>query len=447
MIQESEVRSADCVQKYEKQNPGSRALYERALKSLPGGNTRSSVFFEPFPPYMVRGEGCRIWDVDGNERIDFLNNYSSLIHGHCPPQVMAALKDQVEKGTAFASPTALELRLAELIQERVPSLERLRFTSSGTEATLLALRAARAFTGREIIAKIEGGFHGSHEHVMISIAPELKDAGAEDRPASVPDGVGIPRNVVENVVVVPFNNPVAVESILTPIADSVAAVIIEPVMGAAGIIRPGEEFLSFLRKFTARHGIILIFDEIVALRISYNGAQGYFGVIPDLTTLGKIIGGGLPVGAFGGRADIMAVFDSTPQNGVRHPGTFNGCPLAMASGIATLETLLPQSFTKMEELTSTLVSELWTLFTRHDFPAQMTHIGSLFNIHTSRNPISDFRTTIQQDEQLKRSIHLSLLNHGFFLAPRGMGCLSTVIGRDEVNTFVEAMETVVRLPG
>ena len=446
-MQETKVGIADCVQEYEKQNPGSRALYERALKSLPGGNTRSSIFFEPFPTYMARGTGCRIWDVDGNERIDFLNNYSSLIHGHCPPQVMAALTDQVAKGTAFASPTEAELRLAELIQERVPSLERLRFTSSGTEATLLALRAARAFTGRETIAKVEGGFHGSHEHVTISIAPSLEEAGDEDRPASVPDGAGIPSNVVENVVVVPFNNPAAVERILTPIANSVAAIIIEPVMGAAGIIPPAPGFLSFLREFTARHGMILIFDEIIAFRISYHGAQGYFGVIPDLTTLGKIIGGGLPVSAFGGRADVMAVFDSGPQNGVRHPGTFNGYPLAMASGIATLESLPPASFTQMEELTTHLATELRTLFARHDFPAQVTQIGSLFNIHACRNPISEFRATTRQDEQLKRSIHLSLLNHGFFLAPRGMGCLSTVIEPDEVSAFVEAMERVVRLLG
>ena len=439
----SKTETVPFVEEYEKKNPRSRALYERARKSLPGGNTRSSVFFEPFPPYLVRGEGCRIWDVDGNERVDFLNNYSSLIHGHGAPQVKEALRQQVERGTAFAGPTEAELRLAELIQERLPSMERLRFTSSGTEATLLALRAARAFTGRDKIAKIEGGFHGSHEHVTISIAPDLREAGEESRPRSVPDGRGIPRNVLDNAIVIPFNNPEAIERILTPVADSVAAVIVEPVMGAAGIIPPAEGFLSFLREFTARHKTLLIFDEIIAFRISYHGAQGYFGVTPDLTTLGKIIGGGLPVGAFGGRADVMAVFDAPPQEGVRHPGTFNGYPLAMVAGIATLETLPPESFTRMEELTSNLAAELRTLFARHDFPAQVTQIGSLFNIHTNRNPILNFRSTVNEDEGLKQNIHLGLLNRGFFLAPRGMGCLSTAIGQVEIDALLGAMDAIL----
>ena len=439
----SKTETVPFVEEYEKKNPRSRALYERARKSLPGGNTRSSVFFEPFPPYLVRGDGCRIWDVDGNERVDFLNNYSSLIHGHGAPQVKEALRQQVERGTAFAGPTEAELRLAELIQERLPSMERLRFTSSGTEATLLALRAARAFTGRDKIAKIEGGFHGSHEHVTISIAPDLREAGEESRPASVPDGRGIPRNVLDNAIVIPFNNPEAVERILTPVAESVAAVMVEPVMGAAGIIPPAEGFLSFLREFTARHKILLIFDEIIAFRISYHGAQGYFGVTPDLTTLGKIIGGGLPVGAFGGRADVMAVFDAPPQEGVRHPGTFNGYPLAMVAGIAALETLPPESFTRMEELTSNLAAELRTMFARHDFPAQVTQIGSLFNIHTNRNPILNFRSTVNEDEGLKQNIHLGLLNRGFSLAPRGMGCLSTAIGQVEIDALLGAMDAIL----
>ncbi len=437
----------DCIQTYEDQNPQSRELYERALKILPAGNTRASVFFEPFPTYMVRGEGCRAWDADGNERIDFLNNYTSLMHGHRPPQVVAALEQQLGRGTSFASPTEYELRLAELIQERMPSLERLRFTSSGTEATLMAVRAARAFTGRDKIAKIEGGFHGAHEHVQVSIAPRLDQAGPGDHPVGQADGPGIPQNVLDNVVVVPFNNPAAVEKILDPIAESVAAIMVEPVMGAGGVIAPAEGFLAFLREYTRRHRMLLIFDEVIAFRLSFNGAQGYFGVTPDLTSLGKIIGGGLPVGAFGGRADIMSVFESPGSGGVTHPGTFNGYPPAMVAGIATLEALSPDSFTQLERSASQMAATLESLFARHQFPAQVTQIGSLFNIHTSTHPISDYRTSADHDIPLKQALHLGLLNHGFVLAPRGMGCLSTAIGQTEIDSFVEGVESVIEIIG
>lgn len=437
----------DCVQTYEDQNPRSRELFERALKILPAGNTRASVFFEPFPTYMVRGEGCRAWDADGNERIDFLNNYTSLMHGHRDPQVVAAVEQQLGRGTSFASPTEHELQLAELIQQRLPSLERLRFTSSGTEATLMAVRTARAFTGRDKIAKIEGGFHGAHEHVQISISPRLDQAGPDDHPVGLAEGPGIPQNVLDNVVVIPFNNPAAIERILDPIAGSVAAIMVEPVMGAGGIITPAEGFLDFLREYTRRHQMLLIFDEVIAFRLSFNGAQGYFGVTPDLTSLGKIIGGGLPVGAFGGGADIMSVFESPGGGGVTHPGTFNGYPPAMVAGIATLEALSPDSFTQLEQSASQMAATLENLFSKHQFPAQVTQIGSLFNIHTSTHPISDYRTSADHDIPLKQALHLGLLNHGFVLAPRGMGCLSTVLGQSEIDSFVEAVESVVGIIG
>ena len=446
-MQQTQSGIEACVEEYRNQNPRSRALYERALKIFPAGNTRASVFFEPFPTYMVRGEGCRAWDVDGNERIDFLNNYTSLIHGHRAPQVMAALEQQLGRGTSFASPTEHELQLAELIQQRVPSLERLRFTSSGTEATLMAIRTARAFTGRDKIAKIEGGFHGAHEHVQISISPNLDQAGPEDHPVGLAEGPGIPQNVLDNVVVIPFNNPAAIERILDPIAGSVAAIMVEPVMGAGGIIKPSVGFLAFLREYTRRHQMLLIFDEVIAFRLSFNGAQGYFGVTPDLTSLGKIIGGGLPVGGFGGRADIMAVFESPRGGGVTHPGTFNGYPPAMVAGIATLEALTPDSFSQLEQSASRMAATLESLFAKHQFPAQVTQIGSLFNIHTSTHPISNYRTSANHNIPLKQALHLGLLNHGFVLAPRGMGCLSTVIGQSEIDSLVQAVESVIGIIG
>ncbi|MGH7922697.1 MAG: aminotransferase class III-fold pyridoxal phosphate-dependent enzyme, partial [Candidatus Dormibacteraceae bacterium] len=255
----------DAIATYRRANPRSQALHERAIRSLPGGTTRTTVSFGPFPAAMARGQGARIWDVDGNERLDFLQNYTALILGHAHPAVVAAITERAARGTAFAATNEEEVALAEELCRRVPSVERVRFLNSGTEATMFAMRAARAFTGRPAIARIEGGYHGTHDLAEVSAHPALDGAGPADAPRPVPDSAGTPRWAVENTVVLPFNNADAAEAILRREASRLAAVIVEPVLGAGGMIPPAPGFLERLRGVTAELGLLLIFDEIISL--------------------------------------------------------------------------------------------------------------------------------------------------------------------------------------
>ena len=420
-------------ERYQQSARKSSRLFDRAARSLPGGNTRTTIFAEPYPYYFDHGSGCRIYDIDGNGRIDFINNYTSLILGHAPASVIEAVERQLQRGTSAAAPSEQEVRLAEAIRSRLPSVDRLRFTNSGTEATMHAIRAARAFTGREMIAKFEGSYHGTHDYAAVDVSA----AGAVGAEAQTTNA-GIPAAVASTVVVLPLNDREAVEQIVTRHSAQLAAIIIEPVIGAGGIIMPEEGFLQFLRDLTRRWDILLIFDEVIAFRIGYHGAQGRFGVAPDLTTLGKIIGGGFPVGAFGGRADIMALFDPRRPHHIGHGGTFNAHPITMAAGLATLDELTPAVYERLDQLGTDLRSKLLALFATLGIPAQVNQIGSLFNIHISDLPVSDYPAVMTSDRQLLRDLSLALLNHGIALTGRGMGCLSTPMGVAEIDALVEA---------
>jgi glutamate-1-semialdehyde 2,1-aminomutase len=422
-------------------NPKSRALYEQAVNLLPGGTTRTTVYYSPFPPYMARGEGCYVYDVDGNRRIDFLNNYTSLILGHAHPAVVAAVNAQMALGSAFAAPTLKEMRLAELISSRVKSVERLRFTNSGTEATMFAMRLARVFTGRTKVAKFEGGYHGTHDNALISVNPAVAAAGAEDRPTPVPDTPGIPIPHQQQVVVLPFNDRAATAAILREHKDELAGVIVEPIIGAGGIIAPRDGFLQFLREITQQYGIVLIFDEVISLRVSPGGAQELYGVTPDLTTMGKIVGGGFPVAAFGGRADIMDLMDTRRRDGVSMPqgGTFNGNPVGAAAGIATLEQLTPDVYSRLNEMGDEVRARLNSLFARKGEPVQAVGVGSLFNIHFTSAPIRNHRDVARSDKARLHRFFVSLVNHGVILAPRGMGALSTPMGEHEIAALEAAV--------
>src|SRR5437588_8094028 len=292
---------------YRRTTPGSRALHERAERAMPGGTTRTTTYFDPYPLYLDHGEGCRVWDVDGTERIDMLGNYTAMILGHAHPKIVEAIRQQAARGTGFAAANPVEVKLAALLCERVPSLAAVRFCNSGTEATMFAMRLARAFTGRPKIARMEGGYHGTHDYAEVSTHPALSDAGPPDAPIARPDSRGTPKWVLENTVVLPFNNADAAETIIRREGSDLAAVILEPIIGAGGVIPATVEFLERLRSTTQELGILLIFDEVISLRLAPGGAQQMYGVTPDLTTMGKIIGGGLPVAAFGGRAAVMEV--------------------------------------------------------------------------------------------------------------------------------------------
>jgi glutamate-1-semialdehyde 2,1-aminomutase len=396
---------------YQTQTAGSHDLWERALGSLPGGNTRTTVFHDPYPVYVARGEGCRVWDADGVERIDFISNYTSLILGHCHPRVVEAVQSQAARLMSVAAPNELEIELAERIRERLPSIDLVRFTNSGTEATMLALRGARAFTGREKIAVFAGGYHGSHDYA----------ASVPGDASTAPGGPGIPAAVADTVVVAPFDDREGTLAALESHLGELAAVIVEPVLGAGGVVPATAGFLTFLRQLTRDAGALLVFDEVISFRIGYHGAQGRLDVTPDLTTLGKIIGGGLPVGAVGGRADVMELFDPRRDDHIGHGGTFNANPMTMAAGLATLEELTPERYDELEALTEELEAGV-----NARTGASATSVGSLFRIELP-------------DPSRLPDLHVALLANGILMTPRGMGCLSTPMAGPEVDAFVEAL--------
>ena len=308
---------------------------------MPGGTTRTTVYFPPYPLYVAEAKGCRLTDVDGVSRLDLIGNYSATVLGHQHPAIRSALHAQIECGTAFAAANPYEVELASELCARVPSLESVRFTSSGTEATMFALRLARVATGRTRMAKFEGGYHGTHDFAEVSVHPGPEHWGSIDAPSSVPESRGTHPAGVANTLVLPFNDIGVTAKLLEENRHTVGAVIVEPVLGVAGMIPPEPDFLGQLRELTLGLGMVLIFDEVITLRLAHGGAQAYYQVIPDLTTMGKIIGGGLPVAAFGGRDGLMGLLDARNSGFTPQGGTFNGYPLGMVAGLAQMRELQP----------------------------------------------------------------------------------------------------------
>jgi glutamate-1-semialdehyde 2,1-aminomutase len=431
----------------EKYRPRTAESYKMNLEAqeyLPGGDSRSTIYYFPYPIFFTRGEGCWLYDADGNRFLDFTCNHTSLILGYGDSHVQAALREQLELGTCFPGPTEPQIRLARMICERVPSIERVRFTSSGTEATMNALRGARAFTGRTKVVKAEGAFHGTEDIMEVSIAPNVQLAGPQDHPIGLAHVEGIPEGVFEDVVIMPFNDPVGAEKVIEEHGDEVAAVIVEPVMGSAGMIPATGEYLQALRDVTRRLGALLIFDEVITYRLAPGGAQEHFGVTPDLTCLGKMIGGGLPLGAFGGRADVMSLFD--PSKGrppIHHGGSLNANPLSLVAGAATLEQLTPDVYDRLSRMGDRLRRNLEGLFRDMEIPVQVTGLGSLFAFHLTDGPVNDYRDAQNGNQALRHEIFLGLLNEGIVMDPRGAGCLSALIGEDQIDTFVTTMQRVL----
>ena len=428
---------------YRQATPNSRALHEKAARAMPGGTTRTTTYFDPYPLYIERGEGCRVWDADGTERIDMLGNYTAMILGHAHPKVVEAIQKQAARGTGFAAANPIEVQLATLLCERVPSLDAVRFCNSGTEATMFAMRLARAFTGRPKIARMEGGYHGTHDYAEVSTHPDLSEAGPPDAPIARPDSAGTPEWVLEQTVVVPFNNPEAAETIIRREAHALAAVILEPVIGAGGVIPSTVEFLERLRRVTRELDILLIFDEVISLRLAPGGAQQMYGVTPDLTTMGKIIGGGLPVAAFGGRADLMELLDPRREGSIAQGGTYNGNPLGMAAGLATMTELTPDVYEDLNRKGARVADLLREVFASHHVPVQVNSAGSMFALHFTERPVVDYRGVASADKKKTRDMFLGLVNHGVLMAPRGMGALSTAMDENDIQQFIDAVDAVV----
>jgi glutamate-1-semialdehyde 2,1-aminomutase len=433
------------LEEYRRQNPTSLSRFEEAKAVIPGGNTRLTAYFAPYPFYAVKGEGCRIYDLDGNVRLDFYNNATSLIFGHAYPPVVAAISDQAAKGTAFAIPTEPEVEVARLLTARIPSVEQIRFTNSGTEGVLFAIRAARVFTGREKIAKFEGGYHGTADHVSISVTPDLAHTGDARHPIPVPASAGITHHTIDDVVVLPFNDLEGAMVLITAHRDDLAAVLVEPILGSCGYVPARPEFLQGLRDLTQRLGILLIFDEVQTFRLSAGGAQALLGITPDVTVLGKIIGGGLPVGGVGGRSDVMAAFDATTGTPkIPHAGTFNGNPVTMRAGLTTLQDLTPGVYDRLNQRGTEFRQRVQALCSRYGMPIQVTGEGSLFGIHWSADPVIDYRSSQRTNKSLSYKFFLHALNNGIFFTGRGGGCLSIPMTDTEMGAFLDVLEAFLK---
>jgi glutamate-1-semialdehyde 2,1-aminomutase len=432
------------VDNYKAKTARSRQMYEEALQVMPGGNSRTTTFFDPYPFYITRGAGPRIWDADGTERLDFNGNYTSLILGHAHASVVEAVTEQATRGMSFPGPSEHEVKLAEILTQRIPSMEVVRFANSGTEATMNAVRAARAFTGRTKLAKFEGAYHGTHDWVLVSVSPDPTKSGSRKRPKAYASSSGVPDTVLKHTVVLPWNDAEACVKILERHGRDLAALIVDPLMANAGVVVPQLGFLERLREVTDRLGIVLIFDEVISFRVSEGGAQQRFGIRPDLTTLGKIIGGGLAVGAFGGRAEVMNAYDPRGGKGkISHGGTFNANPVTMAGGVATLKELTPESYARLDALGDRLRGGVGRVLLKNKQPAQVTGLGSLFWIHWSKKKLSDYRSTRPVDAERPLRTFLGLLNEGVLLTQRGLGCCSLAMTDADVDRFVEAFARVV----
>jgi len=419
--------------------PRSRALDQRAKSSLPGGDTRWATYHLPYPIYMVRGAGCWLTDADGNSYIDFQNNYTSLVHGHAHPTITAAIQQQAANSVVYGAPAEGQFQLADLLTQRLPGVDQVRFTNSGTEANMMAMRAARAFTGKPIILKMDGGYHGSHDMAEVNITPDLSGSRL---PIPRVEADGVPQAVLETVAVARFNDLESVEAILEAHSGQIAAIITEPLMNAAGMVTAAPGFLPGLRELADRYDVLLIFDEVVTLRLHPGGYQGQTGVRPDLTALGKLIGGGLAIGAFGGRADIMRLYDPARPDGFHHSGTFNGNPLTMAAGIAALQALTPQAIARINQLGETLRQGIEEAFAEAGLRGYATGEGSLAYLHWTDEEITCAADVVrwkQKAAELPRLLHLELLNRGIFSANRGLFNISTPMTNAQIDRALAAL--------
>lgn len=427
-------------------NPTSAAIYERARQVMPGGNTRHTVFRRPHQVYAAKGEGCRITDVDGNVRIDLTGNFTSLIHGYGSERIKEAARRQLELGFCFGMSTEPEVRLSEMICARLPSVERIRYANSGTEAVMNTIKVARAFTGRPKIAKCEGAYHGTYDFAETSQDATPETWGDLAEPVSVATARGTPQGVLDDVVVIPFNNVEVAEAILRAKSNSLAAVLVDVMPNRAGLVPASPEFLAMLRRVTREIGALLILDEVITFRLGYHGAQGRFGVDPDLTALGKVIGGGFPIGAIGGRAEVMSVYDPTlGAPAVPHGGTFSANPMSMSAGIAALEDLPPEAFDHLEALGDRFDAGIRPVLARHGVAGQVTGLGSLRRIHLSAAPLSDFRSTVAAADGAARVTALAraLFDEGVLIANNGLMAFSTPMTPADVDEVVATFDRVL----
>lgn len=407
---------------------------------MPGGvNSPVRAFKSVDTPaiFMDHAKGSRIYDIDGNEYIDYVLSWGPLILGHKNEQVIKKLHETVNRGTSFGASTLEENKLAELVIERVPSIEKVRMVSSGTEATLAALRLARGYTGRNKIIKFEGCYHGHSDSLLIK-------AGSGVATLGLPDSPGVPEGTAKNTITVPYNDLEAIKIAFENYGDDIAGIIVEPVAGNMGVVPPKDGFLQGLREITNDYGALLIFDEVMTgFRVGYNCAQGYFGVTPDLTCLGKVIGGGLPVGAFGGRKEIMDKV--APVGNIYQAGTLSGNPLAMTSGYETLSQLTPESYEYFQELGDILEEGLKKVFSKHNVPITINRAGSMIGYFLNEGPVTNFEEANKSNLELFSQMYREMAKEGVFLPPSQFEgtFLSTAHSKEDIEKTIQAFDTAL----
>ena len=419
----------------------SARLFARASRVIPGSTSRLTIKTSPYHLFLSSAQGAKVVDVDGNELLDFNNNYTSLIHGHAHPVINQAVQKQLSLGTAYSFSNEAEIELAELLCERIPSMDRIRFVNSGSEAVMNAIKAARASTGRFKIAKCEGGYHGSYDYAEVSLSSTPENWGT-GRPQSVEYSKGTPESVLEETIVIPYNDADQAERILEAHASELAAVLFDPLPLRIGLIPIQPEFVKMLERFAKNHQALLILDEVITLRNGYSGTQGVLGLTPDLTTVAKIIGGGFPVGALGGRADIMQVFEADREKpALPHGGTFNANPVTMVAGKTCMELFNPEEIDRLNAKGEFLRAEIENVFKSVNVPGQVTGEGSLFRIHLHNRALRNYRDSYStKTENTNLSLlHQHLINEGVYLSSGGLGCLSTAMNDADLTYFLEAL--------
>ncbi|MDQ0183521.1 glutamate-1-semialdehyde 2,1-aminomutase [Cytobacillus sp. FSL R5-0569] len=421
------------MRSYEK----SQAAFKEAVKLMPGGvnsPVRAFKSVDMDPIFMEKGQGSKIYDIDGNEYIDYVLSWGPLILGHANEKVVSAVKEVAENGTSFGAPTLIENELAQLVIDRVPSIDVIRMVSSGTEATMSALRLARGFTGRNKIVKFEGCYHGHGDSLLIK-------AGSGVATLGLPDSPGVPEGIAKNTITVPYNDLEGVKYAFEQFGEDIAAIIVEPVAGNMGVVPPVEGFLQGLRDVTTEYGAILIFDEVMTgFRVDYNCAQGFFGVTPDLTCLGKVIGGGLPVGAYGGKREIME--QVAPSGPIYQAGTLSGNPLAMAAGYATLSQLTPDTYANFIKKADKLELGLRTAAEKYEIPHTINRAGSMIGLFFTNEDVINYDQARTSNLDFFASYYREMALQGVFLPPsqfEGL-FLSTALTDKDIDQTIAAAE-------
>jgi len=400
-------------ERYRAATEKSAQLTKRAERVMPGGDTRTTTYYRPYPLTLKRGEGPFVWDVDGNKYIDLIGNYTSLVHGNAYPPIVEAVSKAVRDGSAWPARSEAQIELATVLCERVESVDRVRFCNSGTEAGMLAAHVARRLTGRKLILMARYGYHGSYDDLEIGLAGQ--------------DG--------ERTMLADFGEATVFEALLSERGSEIAAVFLEPILGSAGIVEPPAEFLGRVAEAAHSAGAMFVVDEVITLRLAEGGGQQIFDVKPDLTMFGKIIGGGFPVGALGGSEEVMSAFDPRNRGTIFHSGTFNGNPVTCAAGVVSVRELTQARIDKMAKQAERLAVELTRAAGQVGLPFSVRHYGSLMNVFFLKEPPP--ATIAREDARAIASFHLAALNQGLFLAPRGMIALSTVITDEVLSEICE----------